>query len=376
MSASISEKLAEQLASPPSRIQKQLQTLLQVSMALGTIQNTKDLMGRIMGHVTAAFDADRSSLFVHDPSHHQLLSCVAQGMESAAEPIRIADHQGMVGRVFQTHEPFVLSDTFESPMFDRHLAERMGYVPRSMMVVPVYHRPGRCDGVLEVMDRRVGYFTEDDLPLIEAIAVQVSISLDNARLYDAQRRQFDSFVRAFSTAIEMRDPITGTHSLNVANYAMGLAWHMGLPVPQIEWIRIAGLLHDVGKIGVPEAVLTKPGKLSDEEFAQIKDHAAKSRRILSRIEFTDELRGLDFIAAAHHEKLDGSGYPDGLVGEEIPLKARVLAVADIFDALTQQRHYREGMSIEKAFCIIDDMTPHQLDPACVAALKRFMGVSA
>ena len=353
---------------------RHLDTLLKVSRAIGTIRNTDELMRQIMTQTTAAFAADRSTLFVHDAERGQLWSRVAQGLEHWSTELRICDDAGIAGHVFQTRLPLLIPDTFEHPLFARDLAEQTGYVPRSMIVVPVSHRPDRCDGILEVMDHRPAAFHEDDRALLEAIAVQVSITLDNARLYQAQERQFHSFVAAFSAALDARDPITQAHSINVANYAMGIAAHLGLDRTRQQWFRVAGLLHDVGKIGTPEAVLTKPGKLDPHEFEQMKQHATHTHRILSRIEFTDAYRHMAAFAAAHHEKLDGSGYPDGLAGDGLPLEARVLCVADIFDALTQTRHYRAGMSVPDALAIIDRMTPHQLDAACVAALKKYLGV--
>jgi HD-GYP domain-containing protein (c-di-GMP phosphodiesterase class II) len=242
-----------------------------------------------------------------------------------------------------------------------------------MLIVPVRQPNGTCIGVLQVMDRQLGFFTCADLPLLEAIAVQVGISLENARLYESQQRQFESFVSAFSAALDARDPLTARHSVNVANYAMGIGEILGMSRQDIDWLRIGGLLHDVGKIGVPEAVLTKPGRLTPDEYEEMKCHASYSRTILSKIEFMENLAGLDVIAAAHHEKLDGSGYPDALRGDQIPLKARILAVADIYDALTQTRHYRQGMTMHEALAVLTDMTPHQLDLTCVGALKAFLG---
>jgi putative nucleotidyltransferase with HDIG domain len=350
-----------------------LDILIDISRAIGTIRDRRELMLAIIHHVTQAFGAERSTLYLHDPSRCELWTLVAQGLEHWPGELRIADDYGLCGRVFQTHDALCVDDTFETPHFARHLAERTGYLPRSMLLAPVIDKGGRCDGVLQVMDRRVGFFTRQDLPLLEAIAVQVGIRLENSRLYEAQRRQFNSFVRAFSAALDARDPLTAIHSVNVANYAMGIGEILGLPHADIEWLRIAGLLHDVGKIGVPEAVLTKPGRLTPDEFDEMKRHALYSREILSKIEFTEDLRGLEAIAAAHHEKLDGSGYPDGLSGDQIPLKARILTVADIYDALTQTRHYRQGRTMDEALRIIDEMTPAQLDARCVGALKAFLG---
>ncbi len=369
---SLNTQLTEQLSATQSRHERHLETLLQVSRAIGSIHDSAELMRAIIRHVTGAFQADRSTLFQYDAENDQLWSVVAEGFDGPSMKIRIACDRGLAGRVFQTHRSLCVADTLADSDFARGMAERLDYVPRSMLIVPVAHRPGQCDGVLQVMHGEPDYFSEEDLPLLEAIAVQVGISLDNARLYESQRRQFDSFVLAFAEAIDARDPLTAIHSVNVANFSMGIAHELGLDAQAMELLRVAGLLHDVGKIGVPEAVLTKPGRLSEEEFARMREHAAYSQKILGKIEFADKLKGLDYIAAAHHERLDGSGYPDGLTAEHLNLPARILAVADVFDALTQDRHYRAGMKPTEAFALLDEMTPHQLDADCVAALQRFL----
>ncbi len=370
--ARLGRQLTEQLTGPQSRHQRHLQTLLQVSRAIGSILDPHQLMQRIMDQVTAALEADRSTLYRHDPDAGELWSRIAQGLEHYGTELRIAEDEGAAGHVFTTHESLCIPDTADCEFFARDLAEWTGYVPRSMLVVPILRGGETCIGVLQVMDQRLKRFGPEDLELLEAIAVQVAISLDNARLYESQKRQFESFVRAFSEALDARDPMTAIHSVNVANYAMGIAVCMGLDRREIDWLRIAGLLHDVGKIGTPESILTKPGRLSDEEFARMREHAAYSRRILRQIEFTEGLSDMADVAAAHHERLDGSGYPDGLAADQLSLRARILAVADVFDALTQDRHYRMGLPLGKAFSILDEQTPHQIDPDCVAALKQFM----
>lgn len=346
---------------------------MQVSRAIGSTRDTSALMRTIIEQVTRAFDADRSSLFVHDPSKGELWTEVAQGLEHWPNQLRIPTDHGLCGRVFATHHPICVFDTHDEADFSRTIAHQTDYAPRSMLIVPIMQGPSKCVGVLQVMDHRIGHFHRDDLPLLEAIAVQVAISLENASLYQAQRRQFNSFVESLSTALDARDPLTAVHSVNVANYAMGIGTVFGLPREELEWLRIAGLVHDVGKIGVREAVLTKAGKLTADEFEEMKEHAVHSRTILSKIEFMTELRGMDFVAAAHHEKLDGSGYPEGLCGKDIPLKARILAVADIYDALTQTRHYRQGMSMHEALKELDSMVPHKVDRLCVGALRAFLG---
>jgi HD-GYP domain-containing protein (c-di-GMP phosphodiesterase class II) len=349
--------------------------MIQVSRAIGTIHDQRQLMTTIMDEVDRAFIAERASLYIHDESRRELWTLVAQGLdEGAVKEIRIPDDFGLSGRVFQTQESLCIADTFTDPHFARRIASTTGYEPHSMLIAPVIGSAGQCHGVLQVMDHRISHFSEGDLPLLEAIAVQVGITLENARLHEAQKRQFRSFVTSLSTALDARDPLTAIHSVNVANYAVAIGLVMDLPAGELESLRIAGLVHDIGKIGVPEAILTKSGKLTAEEYEEMKRHAEHSREILSKIEFTEDLQGLDFIAASHHEKLDGSGYPGCLADAQIPMMARIVAVADIYDALTQTRHYRRSMSMHEAFGLIDGMTPHELDPRCVGALRAFLGV--
>lgn len=370
----LDETLSARLSGVKPRHERQLEALVRVSRALGTASDQRDLIRTIVRQVTLVFDAERTTFYLHDPQRDELWSEVAEGLEAMPSRLRVAEDQGICGHVFRTRSPLCLPDVLNDPRFARAIADQVHYYPRSMLVVPVGYRADRCDGVLQVMDRRAGHFSSEDIPLMEAIAVQVAISLENSRLHVAQTRQFESFIRALSAALDARDPLTAIHSINVANYAMGVAVKLRLDAGEIERIRIAGLLHDIGKIGVREVLLTKPGALSADEFEEMKQHAAHSRTILSQIEFIESLKGVDFVAAAHHEKLDGSGYPDGLQGDAIPTAARILAVADIYDALTQTRHYRQNMSAAAALAIIDEMTPEKLDARCVAALKRFLGV--
>jgi HD-GYP domain-containing protein (c-di-GMP phosphodiesterase class II) len=146
-----------------------------------------------------------------------------------------------------------------------------------------------------------------------------------------------------------------------------IAVELGLSDEHRRHLRRASLLHDVGKLGVSNSTLDKPGKLDDEEWAEIKRHPALGRTILSRVSAFDDLSE---VAGNHHERLDGKGYPRGLVGDQIDFDSRIVAVADVFDALTADRPYRKAMSADQALAILDEMTGPALDLQCVAALKR------
>jgi HD-GYP domain-containing protein (c-di-GMP phosphodiesterase class II) len=177
----------------------------------------------------------------------------------------------------------------------------------------------------------------------------------------------DDISEAFAQVIDSKSPYTGGHSDRVALFTDLISEELGLDPARRRWLRRTALLHDIGKLGVSSSVLDKPGKLDADEWVQMKAHAAMSETILARIAaFADLAR----IAGAHHERLDGKGYPRGLTGDEICLETRIITVADIFDALTAERPYRAAMPVSKALAILDGDAGTAVDGACLDALKR------
>src|SRR5262249_21090406 len=161
-----------------------------------------------------------------------------------------------------------------------------------------------------------------------------------------QRQMFFNTITVLAQAVEMRDTYTGGHTARVTSYSLLLAQHMQLSADDIELLRIGTPLHDVGKIGIDDAILKKPDRLTPEEFEVMKQHTVKGAEILETV---PELHAVIPIARSHHERWDGRGYPDGLKGDQTPLLARIVAVADAFDAMTSDRPYRIGMQPEVAF---------------------------
>jgi HD-GYP domain-containing protein (c-di-GMP phosphodiesterase class II) len=176
----------------------------------------------------------------------------------------------------------------------------------------------------------------------------------------------DDITDAFGQVIDAKSPFTGGHSARVGRYTLGVAHELGMDADRIRRLRRAAVLHDVGKLGVSSRLLEKPGKLDDHEWVEMRAHAGLTGEILGRI---GVMRDLAMIAAAHHERLDGKGYPLSLDQSTIALESRIIAVADIYDALTADRPYRAAMPVERALAIIDGDTGSALDPACAAALK-------
>jgi HD-GYP domain-containing protein (c-di-GMP phosphodiesterase class II) len=179
----------------------------------------------------------------------------------------------------------------------------------------------------------------------------------------------DDIAAAFAQVVDSKSPFTSGHSERVTVFTDLIAEQMGLPAERRRWLRRAALLHDIGKLGVSNSVLDKPGKLDPDEWAAMQMHATYSETILSRI---DAFKDLAFIAAAHHERLDGKGYPRGLMGDQIAFETRIITAADIFDALTADRPYRAAMPIAKAFAVMAEGIGTSIDAGCFAALQRVM----
>ena len=220
--------------------------------------------------------------------------------------------------------------------------------PRAVLCVPIMLR-GKSLGVLFLANYQAGHvFTSDHRDLVTELATQAAVAIDNARLFKDREEVILSALGALADAVDARDPYTAGHSYRVKEYALTIARQMKYsPQDQVAWVRLErGVsLHDIGKIGVPDAVLQKPGKLTDEEFAKMKAHTTVGFNILSGLRMlTDEL----MIVRSHHERFDGKGYPDRKKGDQLPIFVWIASAADAIDAMTSDRPYRKGMSLEVA----------------------------
>jgi HD-GYP domain-containing protein (c-di-GMP phosphodiesterase class II) len=180
-------------------------------------------------------------------------------------------------------------------------------------------------------------------------------------------RGYGEVIAALVATVEAKDPYTRGHTQRVSELSVRIAQDLHLAPERVRVIGQAAMLHDIGKIAVPDSILNKPGRLTDEEFAVVKEHPARGYEIIRNVRSLQ--RALGGIRH-HHERIDGSGYPDGLRGDDIPLDARIIAVADVFDALTSTRSYRAAWSVQRAFAVLDEEAGTKLDRQCVLSLKR------
>ena len=367
-------KREEELSSKDIALRDELRKLRSLLRILREINRTRDLNSllRLLARETSSvLDAERSTVFLKDAETDELWSIVAEGEK---EQIRMPSGSGMAGYVYQTGEALIIQDVAEDARFNPEIDRKTGFRTRNALTVPIIDPDGKVLGSFQVVNKLKGSFGESDSEFLEAIANEAAISIENVQLFESRKRMFDSLIDALAESIESRDPLTAGHSENAMRYAVHIAEYMGLPEEQCEAIKYAALLHDYGKIGIPDSVLRKPGpeRLNDEEYAIIRKHVEYTRKILSRIDFEEALRDVPTYATQHHERASGNGYPEGLRLEEISLGGRIIAVADVYEALTSERHYRSPIDPVSAFRILRDGIGEEFDREPVVALRRFL----
>ena len=281
--------------------------------------------------------------------------------------------KGMLVGCFQEGRPFLINDIDE---IKQDVSPHSLEFVRDMGVKSFICCPIICvDDVIGVLavdnlnTKRL--LLQSDIDLLMALSPEIGISIQNAMVTDSKEKQFNSILEALASSIDARDPLTAGHSERVTRFALGIAAEMDLSKDYCEMIRVAALLHDYGKIGVSDSILKKNGSLTSDEYKEIKTHAVKTKEILDKIEFEGIYKEVPKIAASHHEKWDGTGYPNGLKFEEIPLGARILAVADVFEAVTSVRHYRDPMPLYEALGVISSGKNKHFDPLIVDAFIRY-----
>ncbi|MFQ5945694.1 MAG: HD-GYP domain-containing protein [Anaerolineae bacterium] len=228
---------------------------------------------------------------------------------------------------------------------------------------------GKTVGALCAVTQRRESLNREQIALMGAICDQIAVAVENGRLHGDLKLLLLDSIRALADAVEARDAYTGGHCESIADHAVAIGEELGLTDEELEHLQYGALLHDIGKIGVDDAILGSPGPLSRSEYAQMKAHATMGARIVDEIAM---LKDVVPIIEHHHERYDGLGYPKGLVGEEIPLVARILSVADSFGAMTTDRPYRKAMGSDEAFQELQRSSGSQFDPRVVDAFLKVM----
>ena len=274
---------------------------------------------------------------------------------SRASTTPLATNRGLIGYVFEKKEAITVCDVHKDARF-----EGFPYPMTTIMIVPLIVEE-TVIGVVIASDKINGEeFYTTEIKLISGIASACAVSIKKALLFDEIHDMLFSTAEAFSLAIDAKDPYTYGHSKRVSEISVAVAKMLGLPPETTNWVRLAALLHDIGKIGTPEDILHKHGKLDLTEAEKMKEHPVVGARMIEHIQ---KLRDVATWICHHHEKYDGTGYPAGLKGDEIPLPSKVIAIADYFDALTTDRPYRKAFPKEEAIRIMKESNGTHFDPA-------------
>lgn len=346
-----------------------LASLYEVGGVIHTLQTVDELLDKLLDLVFKVIPADRGFIFLWDAEQNELVpEAVKNEVGGADETITIS--KTIANKVFTDNTSVLTQDAMKDSRFKAGQSVMLHSI-RSAMCVPLAS-PKEVHGIFYVDTKfSSGVYTEDHLKLLTAIGRQAGIAIENAKLYEEQKQTFESLMETLAATIDARDPMTAGHSQRVAEHSVGIAKVMGLSEQEQEVVRYAAYLHDYGKIGVRDAVLQKPGRLTPEEYEEIKQHAAFTASILSKIRFAKKYQQLPDMASHHHEKMDGSGYPSSLRNGEIPMGARIIAVADVFDALVSKRHYKPTLSVEEAYEELARCKGSHLDPEVVESFKRY-----
>lgn len=348
----------------------QFQNMMEISRSLTASLDLDTVLRSIVEKAVELLRCQAGSLLLMDEDTKELVFKVALGPTSdKLIGTRLPYGVGIVGTVMQERKPLIVNDAKSDPRHYDKIDESTALTTQSLLCVPLISQD-RTLGVIEVMNKKDGtHFDDEDRDTLAAFALQAVIALDNARLYSDLRRAFTETVRAMTNAIEARDPYTAGHTSRVTQLAIETAHELGWTRERLQFLEIGALTHDIGKIGVPDAILHKPRGLTEEEYAQIKAHPVAGANMLMGIETLQPL--LPYILY-HQERYDGTGYPFGLKGEEIPVEARLLAVVDAFDAMTSTRPYRVAMDVDIALAEIVKNSGTQFDPEIVDTLLRVL----
>ncbi len=355
-------------------IQRQLQritALRAIDMAITSSFDLRLTLSIVLDQVTAQLRVDAADVLLLDPHLQTLEFGAGRGFRTKAfKGAQLRLGEGYAGRAaLERHSVHIpnLADQHDNPRLAKHLASE-GFA--AYYGLPLIAK-GQVQGVLEIFNRTPLVPDPEWLNFLETLAGQAAIAVDNATLFkDLQLSNielstaYDATIAGWSHAMDLRDEETENHTLRVTEMTERLARAMGIGDAELVHIRRGGLLHDIGKIGVPDGILHKPGKLTDEEWVLMRQHPQFAHDMLMPIAY---LRPAMDIPYCHHEKWDGTGYPRGLKDEQIPLAARIFAVVDVYDALTSDRPYRKAWSKKKTLKYIREQSGTHFDPAVADA---------
>ncbi len=346
---------------------RSLEVLYRADKIARDIDDFGQMLENLMDLILEVIPASRGYIFLVNRDTGKLNPYVRRAPDSIAGDTEIVVSNTILSAAVGQKESLLSNDALVDERFV-HSRSISDLKVRSAMCSPLVNR-GKVLGIIYIdSNDRSNLYTKDDLALLSALASKAGISLDNARLYDDQRNLFYNAVETLVRAIQARDPYTSGHSTRVSRYSLLIAEKLDLTTKEKHQLYLAAMLHDIGKIGIPDGLLNRKGKLTEEEIQQIRNHVTVGAQMLQAL---GEMHPIVPLILHHHEAWDGSGYPDKLKGEQIPLMSRILAVADTYDAMTSDRPYREAMAASDAIAELKRCSGSHFDPMVV---EKFLQV--
>jgi len=357
---------------------QQLSALHAIDMAISSSRDLKVTLNILLPYVTKHLDVDAAAVLLLNPYTQVLEYAAGDGFRSRAiEKMKVRMGECHEGRAaLEQRKISILAGTgTDGPCEHMRLLEK-GDAFKIMYVVPLVAK-GQLKGVLEIFSRSELSYTKSWMGYLDALTAQAAIALDNAELFNSLQSSntnlalaYDATIEGWSKALDMRDKETEGHCQRVADMTVRIATVMGVSESELVHVRRGALLHDIGKMGVPDSILLKPGPLTEEDWMIMRKHPVFAHEMLSPITFLSQAL---LIPYCHHEKWDGTGYPRGLKGDMIPLSARIFAVVDVWDALLSDRPYRPAWPQERVFQYLRDQAGIHFDPEVVRVFFRLYG---
>ncbi len=336
---------------------EKLKILLSKAQEINSEQDTDKLLILLSDLARDMIEADRCSLFLLDEEKNELWTKVAHGVDR----IRVPSDKGFVGWVATHGEPLIVEDAYKDPRFNPEVDRETGYRTRNVLSVPLFNRKGKVLGVFQAVNKKEGSFSKEDVELLSLLAKFASSAVETSILQTKIKEAYREAIMKLSHAAEYKDPETFNHIVRVGMFAKLMGEALGLDKQVCEDLMLAAPMHDVGKIGIPDAILQKRGKLTEEEWEVMKQHTIIGYNILKSSK-SELLQMAALVALDHHEKWDGSGYPYGKKGEEISLWGRITSIADVFDALMSKRPYKDPWPLEKTVDYMKSQREKAFDP--------------
>lgn len=344
---------------------KDLAIIYKIGTLINSIQDTEELLNILADKLVEVMRPDRVVLMLFGNGRGKVVNRVVRtkyGTIEGAGDISMS----MVHEATSEGMAILSYDALADERFKHKQSVILNRI-RSAMCVPIKSRD-MVWGVIYIDTHiRVGKFSEQDLQFLSIIANQAGIAIQNAKLYEDLDDLFTGSLKTLVATIEAKDPVTSGHSLRVTIFSLAIGKELGLSKDEMRILKISGLLHDIGKVGIPEAILGKPAPLSEDEFIRMREHSERGAEIIKNIKNVEEVV---LGVRHHHERYDGYGMPDGLKAEHIPIISRIIAVADTFDAMAYDRPYRKGISIDKVVSEIERCSGTQFDPKIVDAFLK------